>query len=129
MEPPTNEGQTVRLVVPARPEFVGLARLALAGVCRLTPLGPADVADLKLAISEAANDLMDPAAADLDGNGPPRRLRLEIELRAGHLLVRVEADRPRPEIVHERELSRAIVEATVDEWDYEASATRLVKYL
>ena len=36
-----------------------LARLALSAVCRLTPLSPEEVADLKLAITEAANDFVD----------------------------------------------------------------------
>ena len=38
-----------------------LARLALSAVCRLTPLSPEEIADLKLAITEAANDYVDEA--------------------------------------------------------------------
>jgi anti-sigma regulatory factor (Ser/Thr protein kinase) len=48
----------VELRLPARPESVGLARLALAGVARVARAGPADVADLKLAISEVCNSLV-----------------------------------------------------------------------
>ena len=48
----------VALTIPARPEHLVLARLALSAVCRLTPLTPEDVADLKLAITEAANDFL-----------------------------------------------------------------------
>ena len=46
--------RSVRLKVPAKPEYVVLTRLALSAVCRLTSLEPEDVADLKLAITEAA---------------------------------------------------------------------------
>src|SRR4051812_8187973 len=54
---------TVHLTVPAKPEYVVLTRLALSAVCRLTPLQPEDVADLKLAITEAATALVQ------DGSG------------------------------------------------------------
>ncbi len=126
---PSQEDRTVRLTIPARPEYTGLVRLALAAVCGLTSLGPADVADLKLAVSEAANDLLGPRTAHASPTAPVGRLRFELELEAARLTFRVEADQPRPEIGEERELSRAIVEATVDEWEYESCATRLVKYL
>src|ERR671932_478338 len=49
---------TVRLAVPAKPEYIVLTRLALSAVCRLTPLQPEDVADLKLAVTEAATALV-----------------------------------------------------------------------
>ena len=126
---PSREDQTVRLKIPARAEYIGLARLALAAVCRLTPLSPGDVADLKLAVSEAANDLLGPQPAPGNPITPAGPLRFELELEAARLTLRVEADQPRPEDADERELSRAIIEATVDEWDYEPCATRLVKYL
>ena len=54
----------VALTIPARPEHLVLARLALSAVCRLTPLSPEDVADLKLAITEAANDFVDEDSDD-----------------------------------------------------------------
>src|SRR3979409_2473268 len=56
----TNTGERdVSLTIPARPDYLVLARLALSAVCRLTPLSPEEVADLKLAITEAANDYVD----------------------------------------------------------------------
>ncbi len=125
---PSREDQTVRLKIPARAEYIGLARLALAAVCRLTSLSPSDVADLKLAVSEAANDLLGPQASP-DPSVPPGSLRFELELEPARLTLRMEAGQPRSEATDERELSQAIIEATVDEWEYEACATRLVKYL
>src|SRR6187551_3898440 len=53
------DSRDVSLTIPARPDYLVLARLALSAVCRLTPLSPEEVADLKLAITEAANDYVD----------------------------------------------------------------------
>ena len=46
--------RAVALTVPAKPDYVVLARLALGAVCRLAPLSPEEVGDLKLAMTEAA---------------------------------------------------------------------------
>ena len=53
------DSRDVSLTIPARPDYLVLARLALSAVCRLTPLSPEEIADLKLAITEAANDYVD----------------------------------------------------------------------
>src|SRR3954467_15200181 len=58
MEATSVPGRTVSLAIPAKPDYVVLARLALSAVCRLSPLAPEEVADLKLAITEASNYLM-----------------------------------------------------------------------
>ena len=54
-----------------------LARLALAAVCRLTPLSPEEVADLKLAVTEAAADFVDEEAADTEEARVDFAFRLE----------------------------------------------------
>ena len=48
--------RTVRLRVPARPEYIALARLALSGLAELATLSEEDVADLKLALTEAVSN-------------------------------------------------------------------------
>ncbi len=45
--------RTVRLAIPARPEFVCVARHTLEGLARLRGLPPETLADLKLAVTEA----------------------------------------------------------------------------
>src|SRR5688572_12246595 len=51
--PPVDpESRDVSLTIPAKPGYLVLARLALSAVCRLTTLEPAEVADLKLAVTE-----------------------------------------------------------------------------
>src|SRR5437763_904210 len=58
MEASEQTGRSVTLAIPAKPDYVVLARLALSAVCRLSPLAPEEVADLKLAITEAATYIM-----------------------------------------------------------------------
>ena len=59
--------RTVRLHVPARPEYIALARLALSGVAELAALSEEDVADLKLALTEAVSNSVRHAYAGGDG--------------------------------------------------------------
>ncbi|MDX6481980.1 MAG: serine/threonine-protein kinase RsbW [Gaiellaceae bacterium] len=48
--------RTVRLRVPARAEYIALSRLALSGIAELSRLSEEDVADLKLALTEAVSN-------------------------------------------------------------------------
>ncbi len=47
---------TVRLTIPARAEYITLCRLALTGIGRLRELSDELLADLKLALTEAASN-------------------------------------------------------------------------
>jgi len=113
----------VALTTPARPEHLVLARLALSAVCRLTPLSAEDVADLKLAVTEAANDFVD----ETGPVGEDGRLNVSFVLEHSRLAVKL--DGPATEESGEQELGRAIIDATVDEAHYERGHTELVKYL
>ena len=118
------DSRDVSLTIPARPDYLVLARLALSAVCRLTPLSPEEVADLKLAITEAANDYVDESRALEDES----RLSFSFRLLDDRLAMELEGpDSSIPEV--EQELSRAIIEATVDECNFGGGRTRLVKYL
>src|SRR5215213_11538464 len=64
--PPVTDSRDVSLTIPAKPDYLVLARLALSAVCRLTPLSPEEVADLKLAITEAANDFVEDSPPDAE---------------------------------------------------------------
>ena len=118
------DSRDVSLTIPARADYLVLARLALSAVCRLTPLSPEEVADLKLAITEAANDYVD----EEGGLDDESRLSFSFHLDDDRLLM--DLDGPKGSVVaSEQELSRAIIEATVDEADFRDGRTRLVKYL
>jgi serine/threonine-protein kinase RsbW len=118
------ESRDVSLTIPARPDYLVLARLALSAVCRLTPLSPEEVADLKLAITEAANDFVDEARPIEDES----RLAFSFRLSDDRLLMELNGPSTAVPAV-ERDLSRAIIEATVDECRFAAGHTRLLKYL
>ena len=119
-----NDSRDVSLTIPARPDYLVLARLALSAVCRLTPLSPEEVADLKLAITEAANDYVD-ESRPLDDES---RLSFGFHLLDDRLAMDLEGP-DSDQSAMEQELSRAIIEATVDEVDFGTGRTRLVKYL
>ena len=59
--------QVVRLVMPAKSEYLILARLALAGIARQTPISEDVLADLKLAVTEACGNAVRHAYADATG--------------------------------------------------------------
>ena len=57
--------QTIRLRIPARPEYVALCRLAMTGLAQVRSLEEDTVADLKLALTEAvSNSVRHAYAAD-----------------------------------------------------------------
>ena len=119
-------GRDVSLAIPAKPEYLVLVRLALSAVCRLTALSADEVADLKLAVTEAATGRV---TADQPGADEPPELRVGMALQPKQLVVELSGgtDAPIPE--DERELSRAIIDATVDEFDDSGEPVRIVKHL
>lgn len=120
MPPPSPPSRDVHLSVPARPDYLVLARLALSAMCRLTPLQHGEVADLKLAVTEAASVFVaDEQPADVVVGFEFRLLEDRIEMQLDGAPVSTSAD--------ERELSRAIVEATVDEFELCDGHAMLVK--
>ena len=48
--------RTVRLRIPARPEYIALSRLALSGLADISALTDEELADLKLALTEAVSN-------------------------------------------------------------------------
>jgi serine/threonine-protein kinase RsbW len=126
VEAPETSGNSrdVSLTIPARPDYLVLARLALSAVCRLTPLSPEEIADLKLAITEAANDYVD------DSRPLDDESRVSFSFRLLDDRLAMELSGPgSPVSAVEQELSRAIIEATVDECSFGSDRTLLVKYL
>ena len=122
--PETTDSRDVSLTIPARPDYLVLARLALSAVCRLTPLTPEEIADLKLAITEAANDYVDESRPLEDES----RVSFSFRLLDDRLSMELSGPGSSVSAV-EQELSRAIIEATVDECSFGSGRTLLVKYL
>ena len=131
------DSRDVSLAIPAKAGYLVLARLALAAVCRLTPLQATEVADLKLAVTEAAGDFVAEEAEDAPARATPRTPRPTATRsgwtspsgsRATGWSWSWPGTAPASPAV-EQELSHAIIEATVDSVDFQPGRTVLVKNL
>jgi serine/threonine-protein kinase RsbW len=133
--------RVVRLTIPARPEYVSLCRLALAGLARARPIPLDLVADLKVALSEAAAS----AVRHADGGGDAA-VEIAFELFPDRLAVEVSDDAPCLDLTGEpgldageglveRELVLAVIRSIADEVSLErgpggrGSRLRFVKLL
>jgi serine/threonine-protein kinase RsbW len=120
----TQDG-VVRLVFPARAEYLILARLALAGVSRAVSIPDETLADLKLAITEACGNVVRHAYHGLDGEDGVVRVtieasRLEISIAVEDEGVGLSAEsRTNGDAVEHGEsgMGLAIIEAIADEVD------------
>jgi serine/threonine-protein kinase RsbW len=112
-------GPTVRLTIPARAEYITLCRLALTGIARVRDLSDEVLADLKLALTEAASNSVRHAYA-----GEAGIVEISYELLADRLVIEVTDDgegfdlaEPHgpPEELSEGGLGIAIIRAIADE--------------
>ncbi|HEU5277512.1 MAG TPA: ATP-binding protein [Gaiellaceae bacterium] len=113
-------GATVRLTIPARAEYITLCRLALTGIGRLRALPDEVLADLKLALTEAASNAVRHAYGDSD----PGIVEIRYELLSDRLVIEVadegegfdpaEAEGP-PHELSEGGLGIAIIRAVADD--------------
>ena len=82
-----DESRTVRLTIPAKPEYITLSRLALSGLSRVRPLAEETLADLKLALTEACSNSVRHAYDETGGH-----VSISFELRDDRLVVEVVDD-------------------------------------
>jgi serine/threonine-protein kinase RsbW len=80
-------GRTVRLTIPAKPEYITLSRLALAGLARVRAFSDETLADLKLALTEACSNSVRHAYDHGEGH-----VDISFELRDDRLIVEVADD-------------------------------------
>jgi len=137
----TLEGtRSVRLRVPARAEYIALARLALTGLADIVSLSEESLADLKLALTEAVSNSVRHAYADGAGF-----VSIGYELTGDALAVEVvddgrgfDPDRPpalEGEELTEGGLGIAIIQTIADEFELQSqpgvrgSRLRFVKRL
>jgi serine/threonine-protein kinase RsbW len=81
------DSRTVRLTIPAKPEYITLSRLALTGLARVRPLPDDTLADLKLALTEACSNSVRHAYGEADGH-----VEISFELSEDRLVVEVADD-------------------------------------
>jgi serine/threonine-protein kinase RsbW len=137
----TLEGmRTIRLRLPARAEYIALARLALTGIADIIELPEELLADLKLALTEAVSNSIRHAYTE-DGGF----VSIAYELSAGALALEVvddgkgfDPDHPTPlegEELTEGGLGIAIIRTVADEFELQSqpgsrgSRLRFVKRL
>ena len=82
-----DESRTVRLTIPAKPEYITLSRLALSGLSRVRPLTDETLADLKLALTEACSNSVRHAYDEHGGH-----VSISFELRGDRLIIEVADD-------------------------------------
>ncbi len=118
--------RTVRLRVPARAEYIALARLALTGLADIITLPEELLADLKLALTEAVSNSVRHAYADGSGF-----VSIAYELSGAALAVEVVDDGKgfdpeRPPALEGEELTEgglgiAIIRTIADEFELQSS--------
>src|SRR3954469_736445 len=86
MDSYANGAQSIRLTIPAKPEFITLGRLALTGIARLRtePMSQEVLGDLKLALTEACTNSVRHAYAGGEG-----LVEIVYELHSDRLVVEV----------------------------------------
>lgn len=114
------DGLVVRLTIPARAEYITLCRLALTGIGRLRALSDELLADLKLALTEAASNSVRHAYGGRDVGV----VEISYELLPDRLVIEVTDDgggfdpaeeRVPPDELSEGGLGIAIIRAIADE--------------
>jgi serine/threonine-protein kinase RsbW len=121
-------GSVIRLTIPAKAEYVTLCRLTLAGIARVRPLSGEELADLKLAITEAASNSVRHA---YPGNGDGQ-VDVSFDVRPDRIVIEVVDDGfgfdPNVDSgagageLSEGGLGIAIIRALADEVDVESRA-------
>jgi serine/threonine-protein kinase RsbW len=133
-------GPSVRLTIPAKPEYITLVRLALTGLSKLRPLSEETLGDLKLAVTEACSN----SVRHGYGNGAEGVVDVLYELQPDRLVIEVvdngpgfdtEGDRRDAENLAEGGLGIEIIKAVSDEFEAgkgaegRGSRLRFVKFL
>jgi serine/threonine-protein kinase RsbW len=80
-------GSAIRLVIPAKAEYITLVRLALTGLSRLRELPQETLADLKLALTEACSNAVRHAYPGGGGH-----VEIVYELQSDRLVIEVTDD-------------------------------------
>ena len=118
---PMPDSRVVRLTIPARPEYIALGRLTLAGISRVQPLDDETLADLKLALTEACTNSVRHAY----GDGTPKTVEIVFELDPDRIAVEVAdegpgfnvEEQPEPGEPSESGLGIAIIKALADDFE------------
>ena len=136
----TSETAVVELVIPAKPEFVGVARLAILGVASRMKLSYDEVEDVRLAVGEACTTAVERA---MKAHKTDTNITIRSEIVDSKLTIEVadqieripepEKTTKSPEDLDEQNLGALLMELLVDEFNVEQTANggtlvRMTKY-
>ncbi len=135
------EADTVELVIPCRPEYVGVARLAVLGIASRMPFSYDEVEDVRLAVGEACTHAVERAGdifatIRITSVISPRTLTIEIEDDVPEGTASSSFSEEAKELaevgVDQQGLGALLMEILVDEVNIESGSTgtkvRLTKY-
>lgn len=120
----------VNLVIPAKTDFVSIARLAVSGIANRMGFSYDDIEDLKLAVSEACTNAVD--AKYMNGDGDIKVCcnifsnRLEIEV-TEQCLNQVDLDNQQLKTIREQDLGLYFIESLMDQVDVQEEGGTVVK--
>jgi len=121
---------SVKLVIPAQPRFLRLARLTAAGIGTDLGFSLHDIEDLRVAVDEACACLMQGCADD--AHGSVHHLELTYEVLGDKLLIAGSAPCAAGMPIDLHPVARELLGMTADEYDVTATDTgrafRLVKH-
>jgi anti-sigma regulatory factor (Ser/Thr protein kinase) len=115
-----NNGDALRLTVPATSAAVRIARVGAAGLGTRLGFTFTEVEELRLAVGEAA--------AQLCGSGSEARLVVTylVEEKGLRVTLALDPGTDRPAVVPAfSDLAAAVLDTVVDEWDLDRGAARL----
>jgi serine/threonine-protein kinase RsbW len=120
-EPSSEHLGTVELRIPSKPEWVAVARLAVAAIANRLPFSVEEIEDLKLAIAEACTICIQHGAGgemiDITCEASTSYLRVELRDHRYRLHAASEGAAPRPALPVEG-LGIFLIQALMDELEY-----------
>jgi len=126
-----SQAETVNLTIPCRPEYVGVARLAVLGIASRMPFSYDEVEDVRLAVGEACTHAVERAGGGaatirVISTVSPHALRIEIEddIAEDDIAAPSEEAQLLEEAgVDQQGLGALLMELLVDQVDIETTAT------
>lgn len=118
LEPDSEHLGTVELRIPSKPEWVAVARLAVAAIANRLPFSAEEIEDLKLAIAEACTLCITqtPGAETIDITCEAATSQLRVDVRDDRYRTRGDRLPPAPSVAGEDEgLGIFLIQALMDD--------------
>lgn len=103
------QAETVHLLIPCRPEYVGVARLAVLGIASRMPFSYDEVEDVRLAVGEACTHAVERAGATA------ATIRIVSTVAVDSLTIEISDDVAEADAAAPTEEARLLEEAGVDQ--------------